>query len=134
MQRSVIGDASAFMLGVELVPPRGVSRLFEAFLAQNDVFFSEETFSVECLVDRVKLLSWKWFLGKNHGSSVPFTSGVFTLLYSETGKVCWGCRVGSRWVRGIGGPLPLSYLWLIPVSLSLLEWYFSSRGGVFEGL
>ncbi|GAU37692.1 hypothetical protein TSUD_164950 [Trifolium subterraneum] len=75
-------------LGVELVPHRSVLRFFEAFLgmsmgrkdkfgwlliwqtivwtiwkSRNDIFFSEGTFSVECLVDRVKLLSWKWEIG-----------------------------------------------------------------------
>jgi hypothetical protein len=38
----------------------------------SDVLFSEGTFSAECLVDRVKLLSWKWFLGKNHGTTCSF--------------------------------------------------------------
>ncbi|GAU29694.1 hypothetical protein TSUD_264300 [Trifolium subterraneum] len=42
-------------LGVELVPPRGVLRFFEAFLG----IIMEGIFFVECLVDKVKLLSWK---------------------------------------------------------------------------
>ncbi|MCI04242.1 hypothetical protein A2U01_0025287 [Trifolium medium] len=42
-------------LGVQWVSPRGNLGLFEVFL--------EGTFSAECLIDRVKLLSWKWFLG-----------------------------------------------------------------------
>jgi hypothetical protein len=81
-------------LGVESVSPRGVLRFLEAFLgmgrgrkdrmgwlliwktivwkSRNDIIFSEWTFFVECLVDRVKLLSWKWFLGKNSGSHCFF--------------------------------------------------------------
>ncbi|GAU30794.1 hypothetical protein TSUD_355200 [Trifolium subterraneum] len=54
-------------LGVELVPPRGVLEFFEAFLG-----IGIGIFSVECLVDKVKLLSWKWFLGKNSGSPCSF--------------------------------------------------------------
>ncbi|MCH94825.1 receptor-like kinase, partial [Trifolium medium] len=46
-------------LGVQLVPSRGVLGLFEAFLGMS---------MAECLVDRVKLSSWKWFLGKNPDS------------------------------------------------------------------
>jgi hypothetical protein len=60
----------------------------------KDVFFSEETFYVESLVEKVKLLFWKWFLGKNPGSPVPFTSEVFTLLYAGTGRVCLGVMLG----------------------------------------
>ncbi|GAU15735.1 hypothetical protein TSUD_235480 [Trifolium subterraneum] len=84
-------------LCVELVPSRGVLGFFEAFLgmgtgrkdrvgwlliwhtivwtiwkSRNDVVFSEGTFIFECLVDRVKLLSWKWFLGKNPDSPCSF--------------------------------------------------------------
>jgi hypothetical protein len=45
---------------------RGLSRNL------NDIFFSKGTFFVECLIDRVKLLSWKWFLSKNSGSPCSF--------------------------------------------------------------
>ncbi|MCH91902.1 hypothetical protein A2U01_0012833, partial [Trifolium medium] len=54
-QISPVWHATLRWLGVEWVPPRGNLGLFEVFL--------EGTFYVECLVDRVKLLSWKWFLG-----------------------------------------------------------------------
>jgi hypothetical protein len=132
-------------LGVELVPPRGVLRFFEAFLgmgrgrkdilgwlliwqtivwtiwkSRNDVFFSEGTFSVECLVDRVKLLSWKWFLGKNLDAPCSSYEWVSILFYVETDRVYWGVVFGSRWVRRIGGPLvTLTYLRLIIASLFL---------------
>jgi hypothetical protein len=42
----------------------------------------------------VKLLSWKWFLDKNFGPLVPFTSGVSTLLYVGTGRVCLDVMLG----------------------------------------
>ncbi|MCH93643.1 pentatricopeptide repeat-containing protein [Trifolium medium] len=86
-QISLVWYAILCWLGVEWVSPRGNLGLFEVFLgmsfsrknrlgwlliwqaiawtiwnSRNDVLFSEGTFSAECLVDRVKLLSWKWFL------------------------------------------------------------------------
>jgi hypothetical protein len=66
---------------------------------------------------------------------VPFISEVFILLYGGTCRVCWRCRVGSRWVIGTQSTLiALSYQWLIFVSLSLSDGYSCSSGGAFEGL
>ncbi|GAU33515.1 hypothetical protein TSUD_386600 [Trifolium subterraneum] len=80
-------------LGVEFMPFRGVLGFFEAFLGMGT-----GTFIVECLVDRVKLLSWKWFL--------------------EYG----GCLVGSHWVRRIGGPLVACPTCRLSLSLSPSPW------------
>ncbi|GAU20711.1 hypothetical protein TSUD_231250 [Trifolium subterraneum] len=40
--------------------------------SQNDVIFARGTVSVESLVDKVKLSSWKWYLAKNPGSPCSF--------------------------------------------------------------
>jgi hypothetical protein len=99
---------------------------------RNDVFFSEGTFSVECLIDRVKLLSWKWFLGKNLDSHVPFMSGVSILLYAGTDRVLLGCRF---WVSmGQEDWWPSGYVVLPAVDpcLSLHMRYSSFRGGTLD--
>ncbi|GAU20222.1 hypothetical protein TSUD_352860 [Trifolium subterraneum] len=44
-------------LGIQWVSHRGNLGCFEVFL--------EGTFSAECLIEKVKLLSWKWFLGSS---------------------------------------------------------------------
>jgi hypothetical protein len=49
----------------------------------NVFFFSEGIFSVECLVDMVKLLSWKWFLSKNSDPPFPFMSGYSSYFILE---------------------------------------------------
>jgi hypothetical protein len=100
--------------------------------SRNDIFFSEWIFSVECLVDRMKLLSWKWFIGKNHGSPVPFMSGVSTLLYVGTGRVC----LVSCWVSIGQGDQMLSSCFVLPLvglCLSLSVEYSSCRGDTYEG-
>jgi hypothetical protein len=142
-------------LGVELVPPRQI--FFEAFMSMgkkdkfrwllvwpiivwtiwkywNDAFFFEGIFSVECLVDRVKFLSWKWFQGKNSSNSIPFTSWLSIWLYDRTDKVCWSVVLGLD-----GSGELVSLLLFFPkcgwsLSLSSPEGFsssFSSRGGTF---
>jgi hypothetical protein len=85
--------------------------------------FREGAFSVECLVDRVKLLSCKRFLGKNSDLTYSFYVG---------------CYIGSRWIRRIGGSLvTLSYMWLILVSFFMkiffLSWWCLLRGFSYGG-
>ncbi|PNX68911.1 anthocyanin 3'-O-beta-glucosyltransferase, partial [Trifolium pratense] len=40
--------------------------------SRNDVIFARGTVSVESLVDKVKLSSWKWHLTKNPGNPCSF--------------------------------------------------------------
>ncbi|MCH80102.1 LINE-1 reverse transcriptase like [Trifolium medium] len=40
--------------------------------SRNDLIFAQGTVSVESLVDKVKLSSWKWFLAKNPGNPCSF--------------------------------------------------------------
>jgi len=53
------------------------------WISRNDIIFAGGTPSVDLLVDRVKLSSWKWFLGK---SSVSLCS-----LYEWEAQpvMCW---------------------------------------------
>ncbi|GAU42324.1 hypothetical protein TSUD_25500 [Trifolium subterraneum] len=84
-------------LGVQFVLPRGIIGLFELFLeigvgrraylgwlliwhvviwliwnSRNDLIFARGTSSVDFLVERVKLFSWKWFMAKNPGILCSF--------------------------------------------------------------
>jgi hypothetical protein len=49
---------------------------------RNDIIFVGGSSSIENLVDRVKLSSRKWFLGKNLGAPTPSTSGRCNLSYA----------------------------------------------------
>jgi hypothetical protein len=127
---------------VYLVTPRSILGLFEGFLGmgkskkdrtgwlliwyiivctiwnfQNDVLFSEGTFFVECLVDRVKLLSWKWILVKNSGTQCSFYEwGIHPTFYWNRLSLV-GCGLVSRWIWWIGDPfIALSYLSLSGVT------------------
>jgi hypothetical protein len=96
------------------------------------ILFGKDFFCRVCMTDKVKLLSWNWFLSKNYGSPIPFTSGVSTILYAETGRVCLGIMLHlgeSRILETLLLFCPACG-WSLPFfSLG----YFSSRGGVFKG-
>jgi hypothetical protein len=71
---------------------------------------------VKCMVDKVKLLFWKWFLGKTPGSPCFFNEwGIHHTL-------CWNqysllmCRVRSRWA----GDWRPSWCFFLPVVDPLL--------------
>jgi hypothetical protein len=112
-----------FRLGFELVPPHGILGLFESFLgmgksrknrtawlliwhtivwtiwnSRNDVLFLEWTFSVECLVDTMKLLSWKWFLGKNPGTPYSFYEWGIHPTFCCNRYSLIGCGFESCWI------------------------------------
>jgi len=84
-------------LGWEFVIPRGLAQLFQAFTglgrrkrvrlglllvwhaviwtiwtSRNDLAFAGGTLREESVVDRVKLLAWKWFLAKCLASSCSY--------------------------------------------------------------
>ncbi|GAU20655.1 hypothetical protein TSUD_230690 [Trifolium subterraneum] len=92
LRRRVIRDPSGALCA--FCAPRGV---FQGFLAlglgrknrlrwlliwhatvwtiwnsRNDIIFARGTVSVESLVDKVKLSSWKWYLAKNPGNPCSF--------------------------------------------------------------
>ncbi|PNY06494.1 hypothetical protein L195_g002961 [Trifolium pratense] len=75
----VIEDASASMLSVEPVPPRGVLGFFEAFLGID--------------------------IGKNPGSLCSSYEWVSIILYAGTSRVCLGVLLGLDLARGIGDRL-----------------------------
>jgi hypothetical protein len=76
--------------------------------SRNDVCFSERTFSAECLVDRVKLLSWKWFLGKNPDISCSFYEWGMQPFSAGIGRVWRGVQPGPREILWVGCLLCLS--------------------------
>jgi hypothetical protein len=85
----------------------------------NDIFFLEGTFFVQCLVDKVKLLSCKWFLGKHFESPFFFCEWVIHATLCKNQWSLLGYRFVSQWVRNIGGSfVDLSYMWLILIPLS----------------
>jgi hypothetical protein len=84
-------------LGRDFVLPNSIGQVFESFLSlgvgrqgrlgmllvwhalvwsiwtvRNDIIFASGASSVATVVDKVKLSSWKWFLGKNLGSPCSF--------------------------------------------------------------
>jgi hypothetical protein len=48
--------------------------------SQNDIIFAGGSSSMDFLVDKVKLFSWKWFIGKNLIALAPSTSGRWNLF------------------------------------------------------
>ncbi|GAU39045.1 hypothetical protein TSUD_60010 [Trifolium subterraneum] len=80
-------------VGIEYVSPNSIMQIFESFLglgvgrqvrlglilvwhavvwtiwnSRNDIIFAGGSSTIDILVDKVKLYSWKWFLGKNPDS------------------------------------------------------------------
>ncbi|GAU18147.1 hypothetical protein TSUD_248480 [Trifolium subterraneum] len=51
--------------------------------SRNDVTFARGTVSVESLVNKVKLSSWKWYLAKNPGNPCSFYEWEVHLI------LCW---------------------------------------------
>jgi hypothetical protein len=85
------------------------------------------------LIDRVKLLFWNWFLGKNLNSPSSFYEWVSTMLYVGTDKVCCGVMLdldgSGRWKA-----LMFFVIHVVNPCLSFSEGYSFSRGVASKGL
>jgi hypothetical protein len=141
-QLSPIWYAILRWLGVEWVSPRGIHECFKVFLGmgmsrennlrwmliwqtivwtiwnfRNNVFFPKGTFSSECLINRVKLSSWKWFLGKNSDYLYSFYEWGMHPIFCWNWLSMSGCWAGSSW--GLVDWRPLVFVLLGGWSLPL---------------
>ncbi|GAU13096.1 hypothetical protein TSUD_173960 [Trifolium subterraneum] len=99
-------------LGIEYVSPNSIMQVFESFFglgvgcrvrlglilvwhdivwairtSQNDIIFVGGSSTIDNIVDRVKLSSWKWFLGKNLDSPCSLYEWEVQPL------LCWSSKV-----------------------------------------
>jgi hypothetical protein len=99
-------------LGVEYVSPNSIMQVFESFFglgvgcrvrlgfilvwhavvwtiltSRNDIIFAGGSSTIDNIVDRVKLSSWKWFLGKNPDSPCSLYEWEVQPL------LCWSSKV-----------------------------------------
>jgi hypothetical protein len=99
-------------VGIEFVSPNSITQVFESFLglgggrrvrlglilvwhafvwtiwiSQNDIIFAGGSSSIDTLVDKVKLFSWKWFIGKNSDSPCSLYEWEVEPL------LCWSSKV-----------------------------------------
>ncbi|GAU37373.1 hypothetical protein TSUD_22470 [Trifolium subterraneum] len=67
--------------------------VWSIWLSQNDLIFTRGTVSIESLVDKVKLSSWKWFLAKNLVTPAPSMSGRCNQLCAGSDRGWWNSGV-----------------------------------------